>query len=148
MYHAKGRRNAYRIVGKPEGKRPTGRPRRRCGDNIKVYLKGAWKEGVDWINLAKDRGRRRAVVNVVMYFLLIYWLAEKLLLLKKEYASLLLFVLYTVGQLRALGKPSSVQWSMNQKSLGPLIQGRVKTGCGKQPANINVKKKEGRRRRS
>jgi hypothetical protein len=60
------RRGAYRaLVGKPEGKRPLGRPRRRCEDNIKMDLREVgW--GMDWINLAQDRDRWRALVNAVM----------------------------------------------------------------------------------
>jgi hypothetical protein len=55
---------AYRIlVGKPEGKRPLGRPRRRWVDNIKMDLK--W-DGVDWIELAQDRDQWRALVNTMM----------------------------------------------------------------------------------
>jgi hypothetical protein len=46
------KRNAYRIlVGKSEGKRPLGRPRRRCVDNIKIDLREIGWEGVDWIGL-------------------------------------------------------------------------------------------------
>jgi hypothetical protein len=57
-------RNAYRIVvGKPEGKRQLGRPRRRWVDNIKMDLR---EISVDWIDLAQDRGRWRALVNTVM----------------------------------------------------------------------------------
>jgi hypothetical protein len=49
-------RNAYRIlVGKPEGKRPLGRPRRRCVDNIKMDHREIEWDGVDWIELAQDR---------------------------------------------------------------------------------------------
>jgi hypothetical protein len=49
-------RNAYRIlVGKPEGKRPLGRPRRRWVDNIKLDLIEIGWDGVDWIDLAQDR---------------------------------------------------------------------------------------------
>jgi hypothetical protein len=48
------RRNAYRILeGKPEGKRPLGRPRRRWVDNIKIDLRGTERDGVDWIDLAR-----------------------------------------------------------------------------------------------
>jgi hypothetical protein len=47
------KRNAYRILGKPEGKRPLGRPRRRWVDNIKIDLE-RW-DGMDWVNLAQDR---------------------------------------------------------------------------------------------
>jgi hypothetical protein len=61
------KRNAYRIlVGKPEGKRPLGRPRRRWVDNIKIYLREIGWDGVDWIDLAQDRGQWRALVNTVM----------------------------------------------------------------------------------
>jgi hypothetical protein len=59
-------RNVYRVlVGKPEGKRPLGRPRRRWEDGIKMDL-GRLAGGVEWIHLAQDRDRRRAVVNAVM----------------------------------------------------------------------------------
>jgi hypothetical protein len=58
------RRNAYRIlVGKPDGKRPLGRPRRRWVDNIKMDLR---EVGWDWIDLAQGRVRWRAYVNAVM----------------------------------------------------------------------------------
>jgi hypothetical protein len=61
------RRNAYRIlVGKPEGKRPLGRPRRRWVDNIKMDLREVGLDGRDWIDLAQDRDRWRAHVNAVM----------------------------------------------------------------------------------
>jgi hypothetical protein len=61
--------NAYEIlVRKPEGKRSLGRPRRRWEDNITVDLKDRGWEGVDWINLAQDRDRWRALVNTVMNF--------------------------------------------------------------------------------
>ena len=53
------------LVGKPEGKRPLGRPRRRWEDNIKMDL---WEVGGggDWVELAQDRDRWRALVNTVM----------------------------------------------------------------------------------
>jgi hypothetical protein len=59
-------RGAYRIlVGRPEGRRPLGRPRRRWEDNIKMDLqKVGW--GVDWIDMAQDRDRWRALVSAVM----------------------------------------------------------------------------------
>jgi hypothetical protein len=61
------RRNAYRIlVGKPEGKKPLGRPRRRWVDNIKMDLREVGWDGRDWIDLAQDRDRWRAHVNAVM----------------------------------------------------------------------------------
>jgi hypothetical protein len=50
------KRNAYRIlVGKPEGKRPLARPRRRWGDNIKMDLREIGWVDVDWIELVQDR---------------------------------------------------------------------------------------------
>jgi hypothetical protein len=60
------KRGAYRVlVGRPEGRRPLGRPRHRWEDNIKMYLQElGW--GMDWIELAQDRGRWRALVNAVM----------------------------------------------------------------------------------
>jgi hypothetical protein len=60
------KRGAYRIlVGRPEGRRPLGRPRRRWEDNIKMELQeGGW--GMDWIELAEDRDRWWALVNAVM----------------------------------------------------------------------------------
>jgi hypothetical protein len=60
-------RGVYRVlVGKPEGKRPLGRPKRRWEDNIKMDLQEVGCEGMDWIGLAQDRGRWRALVNAVM----------------------------------------------------------------------------------
>jgi hypothetical protein len=61
-------RNVYRVlVGKPEGKRPLGRPRRRWEDGIKMDLEEiGWGGGVEWIHLAQDRDRWRAVVSAVM----------------------------------------------------------------------------------
>ena len=53
------------LVGKPEGKRPLGRPRRRWEDNIKMDLQAVGCGGMDWIELAQDRDRWRALVNVV-----------------------------------------------------------------------------------
>jgi hypothetical protein len=53
-------------VGKPERKRPLGRPRRRCVDNIKIDLGERGWDGVDWIDLAQDREQWRALVNTVM----------------------------------------------------------------------------------
>jgi hypothetical protein len=53
-------------VGKPEGKRPLVRPRRRWVNNIKIDLREIRWDGMDWIDLAQDRDRRRAVVNTVV----------------------------------------------------------------------------------
>jgi hypothetical protein len=64
------KRNVYRLlVGKPEGKRPLGRPRRRWVDNIKKDLLEIGLNVVDWIGLAHDRCRWRALVNSVMNIL-------------------------------------------------------------------------------
>jgi hypothetical protein len=61
------KRNAYTIlVGKPEGKRPLGRRRRRWVDSIKMNLREIGWEGMDWIHLAQDRDQWRALVNTVM----------------------------------------------------------------------------------
>jgi hypothetical protein len=61
------RRGAYRaLVGKPDGRRPLGRPRRRWEDNIKMDLREVGWGGMDWISLAQDRDRWRDVVNAVM----------------------------------------------------------------------------------
>ena len=60
-------RGEYRIlVGKSEGKRPLGRPRRRWEDNIEMDLEEVGCGGRDWIGLAQDRDRWRALVNAVM----------------------------------------------------------------------------------
>jgi hypothetical protein len=62
-------RGAYNIlVGRPEGRRPLGRPRRRWEDNIKMDLREIGFGDVDWIHLARDRDTWRAVVNTVMNF--------------------------------------------------------------------------------
>jgi hypothetical protein len=64
--HGKNR-NAYRVlVGKPEGKRPLRRPRRRWKGNIKMDLSEIGWSGMDWIDLAQDRDQCRALVNTVM----------------------------------------------------------------------------------
>jgi hypothetical protein len=61
------KRNKYRILlGKPEGKRPLGRPRRRWEDNIKMDFREMGWCGMDWTDLAPDRGPQRALVNTVM----------------------------------------------------------------------------------
>jgi hypothetical protein len=57
----------YRVlVGKPEGRRPLGRPRRRWEDGIRMDLEEIVWGGVEWIHLALDRDRWRALVNAVM----------------------------------------------------------------------------------
>ena len=62
------RRGVHRVlVGKPEGKRPLGRPRRRWEDNIKMYLREVGGGG-DWMELAQDMDRWRALVNTAMNF--------------------------------------------------------------------------------
>jgi hypothetical protein len=59
--------NAYRLlVGRPEGKRPLGTPRRRWVDNIKTNLREIGWDVIDWIILAQDRDKWRALVNTVM----------------------------------------------------------------------------------
>jgi hypothetical protein len=61
------KRNAYRILlGKTEGKRPLGRPRRRWEDNIRMDLREIGWSGIDWIDLAWDRYQWKALVNTVM----------------------------------------------------------------------------------
>jgi hypothetical protein len=67
------KRNVYRLlVGKPEGKRPLGRPRHRWMDNIKMVLLKIGVNVLDWIGLAQDRYRWRALVNSVMNLLVPY----------------------------------------------------------------------------
>jgi hypothetical protein len=62
-----GMRNAYNIlVGKPEWKRPFGRPRHQWEDNIKMDLREIGWEGVDWIHLAQDRDQWLTLVNMIM----------------------------------------------------------------------------------
>jgi len=61
------RKGVYRVlVGKPEGKRPLGRPRPRWEDIIKMDLQEVGCRDVDWIELAQDRNRWRALVTAVM----------------------------------------------------------------------------------
>jgi len=63
------RRGVYRVlVGKPEGKRPLGRPTHRWEDNIKMDIQEVGCGSVEWIELSQDRDRWRAVVTAVMNF--------------------------------------------------------------------------------
>jgi hypothetical protein len=63
-------RNTYRLsVGKSEGKRPLGRPRRRLVNNIKTDLREIGLDSTDWIDLAQDRDQWRALVKTVMNLL-------------------------------------------------------------------------------
>jgi hypothetical protein len=60
-------RDVYRVlVGRPEGKRPLGRPKHRWENNIKMDLREIGIDGANWIQLAQDRVRWRAFVNTVM----------------------------------------------------------------------------------
>ena len=62
------RSGVYRVlVGKTEGKRTLGRPRRRWEDNVEMGLQEVGCVGMDWIELAQDRNRRWALVNAVMH---------------------------------------------------------------------------------
>ena len=70
MAHVRERRGIHRVLlGKPEEKRPLERPRRRWDDNIKLDLQEVGCGAMDWKELAQDRDRWRAFVNVVMKFL-------------------------------------------------------------------------------
>jgi ribosome biogenesis protein Tsr3 len=60
------KRNAYRLLGKPEGKRPLGRPRRRLVDNMRIFLVDVGWCDVDRIGVAQDKDRWRALVNSVL----------------------------------------------------------------------------------
>jgi hypothetical protein len=67
MWHAWWRRGVYRVlVGRPEGKRPPGRRRRRWEDNIKMDLREIGNNGANWIHLAQDRVQWQACVDMVM----------------------------------------------------------------------------------
>jgi hypothetical protein len=65
--HVVGRRGAYRaLVGKREGRKPLGRPRRRWEDNVKMDLREVGWGRIDWIDLAQDRDRWLVVVNTLI----------------------------------------------------------------------------------
>jgi hypothetical protein len=64
--HGRGEKMYKVLVGKPEGKRPLGIPRRRWEDGIRMDLREIDLGGVDWIRLVQDRDRWRAVVSAVM----------------------------------------------------------------------------------
>ena len=62
-------RGVYRVLeGEPEGKRPLGKPRRKWVDNIKKDLQDVGYGSMDWMDVAQDRDRWRALVNAVMNF--------------------------------------------------------------------------------
>jgi hypothetical protein len=62
-----GKRNAYKIlVGKPEGKRPLRRPRRKRVDNVKMDLREIWWGGMDWIDVSQDRDLVNTVMNLLV----------------------------------------------------------------------------------
>jgi hypothetical protein len=66
MVHMGERRGAYKVlVGRPEGRRPLGRPRCRWKDNVKMGFQDGLG-GMDWVDLAQDRDRWRGLVNVIM----------------------------------------------------------------------------------
>ena len=65
--HMGYRRGTYRVlVGKPDGKKPLGRPRCRWDDNIKMDLQEVGCGGMDWIKVAQDRDRWQELVNAAM----------------------------------------------------------------------------------
>jgi hypothetical protein len=65
--YGRERRGVYKVLlGKPEGKRPLGRPRSRWEDNIKMDLQEVGCGGMEWIELVQDRERWRALANAVM----------------------------------------------------------------------------------
>jgi len=67
MWRVWVRRGGYRVlVGKPEGKRPLGKPRRRWVDNIRMDLQEVRCGYMDWIGLVQDRESRRTLVSAVM----------------------------------------------------------------------------------
>ena len=67
MARMEERRGVHKVlVGKPEGKRPLGRPRRRWEDNIKMDLQEVGRGCEDWMGLAQDRDSWRALVSTVM----------------------------------------------------------------------------------
>jgi len=59
------------LVGKPEVKRPLGRPRHRWEDNIKMDLQKVGCEGMDWIDVAQDKDSWQALMNAVMNFMVL-----------------------------------------------------------------------------
>jgi hypothetical protein len=72
VVHTWERRGGYRVlVGKPGGKRLLGIPRRRWEDNIKTDLQKVGCRGMDWIELAQDKDRWRALVNAIMNHLML-----------------------------------------------------------------------------
>jgi hypothetical protein len=67
MWHVWGRKEMRRVLfGKPQGKRPLGRPRRRCQYDIKVDIKEIRWEGMDWIQLSRYQGEWQDLVDTVM----------------------------------------------------------------------------------
>jgi hypothetical protein len=65
-YSTNGRDKYTVLVGKPEGKRPLGRLRRKWEDNTRMHLKEIGRQSVDWMHVAQDRDQWRTLVNTVM----------------------------------------------------------------------------------
>jgi hypothetical protein len=62
-------RTAYKLLfGKPEGKRSLSRPRCKCEENFGMDLREIWREGVEWMHLARDRDKLRSLVKTVVKF--------------------------------------------------------------------------------
>ncbi|KAJ4440066.1 hypothetical protein ANN_08197 [Periplaneta americana] len=109
-------RNAYRVlVGRPEGKRPLGRPRRRWEDNVKMDLREVGYDDRDWINLAQDRDRWRAYVRAAMNLRYLHLCLNKCLHLSQQVPSPVSTSAFTCLNKRLHLSPTSAFTCLNKR---------------------------------
>ncbi|PNF14495.1 GTPase-activating Rap/Ran-GAP domain-like protein 3 [Cryptotermes secundus] len=124
------KRNAYRIlVGKPEGRRPLGRPRRRWVDNIKMDLREVGWDDMDWIDLAQDRDQWRGLVKTLVH--------ERPDLQERRFQSKALRICGTGSKIKASKKPAEAGHKLKMEMMcSPETSGCLRTH-NEAPSRVN-----------